>query len=62
VAVAAGISESALYYIEHGYRWPPAATILRLAAAMRLPVASLATAILQGWMIRHRHEQPEARP
>ena len=59
VAVLAGISESALYFIENGHSWPPPATILRLATAMRLSPATLTTAILQGWILRHC--QPEGR-
>lgn len=54
VAASAGMTESSLYHIEHGRRWPGPDAIARLAVALGVPPEELVVALLRGWMIEHR--------
>jgi transcriptional regulator with XRE-family HTH domain len=59
-AASAEMSESTLYNIEHGRRWPAPAAIVRLAGALGVSAEELAVALLRGWLIEHRPARPKA--
>jgi len=57
IAEATGLEVSALYRIDKGQAWPIPPTIVRLAAALDLPVEEMAVALLRGWLLQNGRQQ-----
>jgi len=57
VTEATGVDANALYRIEKGHAWPTPPTIVRLAAALDLPVEEMAIALLRGWLLQNGRQQ-----